>query len=67
MQGPGSPHLPSRRLGQADMKQAWTTSAHRLRSGDVLWACWGQSFYRNLADTGVLNSARTFILGPELP
>ena len=49
------------------MKQAWTTSAHRLRSGDVLWACWGQSFYRNLADTGVLNSARTFILGPELP
>ena len=37
----------------------------------ALWRCavgvLGQSFYRNLADTGVLNSARTFILGPELP
>ena len=56
VQGPGSPHLPSRCLGQADTKQA-----PRLPSGGVLWVCWGQSSNRDLADVGLLprlNSAR---------
>ena len=52
VQGPGSPHLPSRCLGQADTKQA-----PRLPSGGVLWVCWGQSSNRDLADVGAAPEA----------